>query len=64
MSKMHDIEIRRYQREMLDDVRALVTKYRRAMEWDIPDNDETESDRAVIEAVRKTLDLVENELIA
>jgi hypothetical protein len=49
---------------MLDDVRALVEKYRRAMEWDIPDDDETESDRVVFEAIRKTLDAVEHELIA
>jgi hypothetical protein len=64
MSEMHEIEIRRYQQELLEDVRALVGKYRRAMEWDIPDDDETESDRAIFDAIRKTLDAVERELIA
>ena len=64
MAEMHEIEIKRYRQEMLEDVRALVEKYRRAMEWDIPDDDETESDRAVFEAIRKSLDAVEHELIA
>jgi hypothetical protein len=64
MAEMHEIEIKRYQQEMLDDVRALVDKYRCAMEWDIPDNDEKESDRAIFEALRKTLQVIEHELIA
>jgi hypothetical protein len=64
MAEMHEIEIKRYRQEMLDDVRALVEKYRCAMEWDIPDNDETESDRAIFEALREALAVVEHELIA
>lgn len=64
MAEMHEIEIERYQQELLDDVRALVDKYRRAMEWDIPDIDETESDRAIFAAIRNTLAVVEHELIA
>lgn len=64
MSEIHEIEIRRYQQEMLDDVRALIDKYRCAMEWDIPENDEKESDRVIFEAVRNALDIVEHELIA
>jgi len=64
MSEIHEIEIGRYREEMLEDVRSLVDKYRCAMEWDIPDNDETESDRAIFEAIRNALDAVERELIA
>jgi hypothetical protein len=64
MSEMHEIEISRYRQEMLDDVRVLVDKYRSAMEWDIPDNDEKESDRAIFEALRNALQIVEHELIA
>jgi hypothetical protein len=61
---MQEIEIKRYQQELLDDVRTLVDKYRCAMEWDIPDDDEKESDRAIFEAIRDALDVVERELIA
>jgi hypothetical protein len=64
MSDMQEIEIKRYQQELLDDVRTLVDKYRCAMEWDIPDDDEKESDRAIFKAIRGALDVVEHELIA
>lgn len=64
MSEIHEIEIRRYQQELLEDVRSLVDKYRCVMEWDIPDNDEKESDRVIFEALRKSLDIIEHELIA
>ena len=64
MSQMHEIELRRYREEMLDDVRALIDKYRAAMEWDIPETDEREAEKAIFKAVREALERVEHELRA
>lgn len=40
MSTMQEIELQRYHKELVKDVSSLVDKYRRAMEWDIPESDE------------------------
>lgn len=58
MSKMQEIELARYHKELIKDVESLVDKYRRAMEWDIPDSDEQEGDKLIIEAIQKALDSI------
>ena len=63
MAEMQQIEINRYHDEIMDDVRALVEKYRRAMDWDIPENDDTESDRLILLAVKAALAQVEKDLL-
>ncbi len=55
MNDMQQIEIARYSDEIRDDVRALVEKYRRAMDWDIPENDDRISDRLILEAIGQAL---------
>jgi hypothetical protein len=62
MSDMQQIEINRYRKEIEDDVRSLVEKYRRAMDWDIPENDDTKSDQLVLGAIRQALDEVEESI--
>ncbi|HHH38671.1 MAG TPA: hypothetical protein ENK50_03735 [Sedimenticola sp.] len=62
MSDMQQIEINRYRKELEDDVRALVEKYRRAMDWDIPGNDDRKSDRLILAAIRQALEGVEKSL--
>ena len=63
MAEMQQIEINRYHDEIMDDVRALVEKYRRAMDWDLPENDDTESDRLILLAVKAALAQVEKDLL-
>ncbi len=64
MSEMQEIELQRHHKELMKDVRHLVEKYRRMMDWDIPENDEAESDRLILQAVRKALEAVEAEIKA
>jgi len=45
-----------YHHEMVMDIQSLVEKYRRAMDWDIPDNDEKLADKLIFEAIQKALD--------
>jgi len=60
MSTMQEIELQRYHKELVKDVSSLVDKYRRAMEWDIPESDEKEGDRLIIEAIQKALDKIKD----
>lgn len=52
---MQHIEINRYKDEIIDDVKQLIEKYRKAMDWDIPENDDIKSDRVIFEAIETAL---------
>ncbi len=56
MSEAQKIEIQRYHKELIKDVASLVDKYRRIMEWDIPESDEREGDRLIFKAIQDALD--------
>jgi len=60
MSSMQEIELQRYHKELVKDVESLVDKYRRAMEWDIAESDESEGDRLIIAAIQKALDAIKS----
>ena len=60
MSTIQEIELQRYHKELIKDVNLLVDKYRRAMEWDIPESDEKEGDKLIIEAIQKALDAIKD----
>jgi hypothetical protein len=55
MSDSQKIEIQRYHKELVKDVASLVDKYRRIMEWDIPESDEGEGDKLIFEAIQDAL---------
>jgi uncharacterized protein YfaQ (DUF2300 family) len=42
MSDSEQIEIARYQREIMEDLRHMLGKYVRIMEWDVPDVEEVD----------------------
>ncbi len=63
MGEMQQIEINRYQNEIMDDVKELVEKYRRAMDWDIPENDDRESDQLILQAIEAALAEVKKDLL-
>lgn len=58
MSSMQEIELQRYHKELVKDVESLVDKYRRAMEWDIPESEEKEGDELIIAAIQNALDSI------
>lgn len=55
MSSMQQIEIDKYHDEIIHDVNKLIEKYRKAMAWDIPENNKAESERLIFDAVQKAL---------
>ena len=59
---MQEIELQRYHKELVRDVESLIDKYRRAMEWDIPDSDEKTGDRLIVQAIQKALDEISDKL--
>lgn len=61
MSEMQEIEISRYRKRIVKDVRHLIEHYREIMAWDVPENDPVEADRLIFSAVRSAIDEIENE---
>ncbi|MBK1643879.1 hypothetical protein CKO25_04215 [Thiocapsa imhoffii] len=51
MASIEEIEMARYAKELEDDVRHLVKKYGRIMGWDVPDLDEQEARRLILDAL-------------
>ena len=61
MTDMQQIEINRYHNEIIDDVKQLVEKYRKAMDCDIPENDDKKSDQLIFTAIEAALASAKNE---
>jgi hypothetical protein len=61
MSESEKIEIARYQREIVDDLRHMLKKYVRIMEWDVPDVDEKDARGLVMQALKASVAEVEAE---
>ncbi len=59
MPELEQVEIARYQNELVHDVRHLVTKYCRIMGWEVPELDEKEASRLIFQALRSALDEAE-----
>jgi hypothetical protein len=61
MPNLEQLEITRYQNELVDDVRHLVKKYCRIMAWEVPELDEAEARRLIFDALKGALAEVEND---
>jgi hypothetical protein len=61
MGESEKIEIARYQREIVEDLRHMLKKYVRIMEWDVPDVDEKDARALVMQALKASLADVEAE---
>jgi hypothetical protein len=59
MSDSEQIEIARYHQEIVADVRHLLDKYLRILEWDVPDVEEQGGRDLVLRAVKAALAEVE-----
>lgn len=56
------IELARYRREIVEDLRHMLKKYVRIMEWDVPDiDDEKQARGLVMQALKSALAEVETE---
>lgn len=58
---MEKIELARYHREIVEDLRHMLKKYLRIMEWDVPEVDEKQGQALILQAVRDALAEVEAE---
>jgi len=56
MARIEDIEMDSYREQLISDVKKLVEKYRSIFGWNVPDNDQTFSDKLILAAIRKVLD--------
>lgn len=61
MSEIENIELARYHREIVEDLRHMLKKYTRIMEWDVPDVDEGSTRPLVLQALKSALVEVEAE---
>jgi hypothetical protein len=61
MNEMEKIEIARYHREIVEDVRHLLKKYRRIMEWDVPEVDDKAARELILQAFKDSVAEVEAE---
>jgi len=61
MSEVEKVELARYKREIVDDLRHLVKKYVRIMEWDVPDVEEKEARALIIKALEACFAEIEAE---
>jgi hypothetical protein len=61
MSSMEEIELEKRRKALDKDVLSLVDKYLRAMEWDIPDADETRARQLILDEIRQAIGRIENQ---
>ena len=60
MPSMEEIELEKRRKALDKDVLSLVDKYLRAMEWDIPEADETRARQMILDEIRQALDRIES----
>jgi hypothetical protein len=61
MSSMEEIEMEKRRKALDKDVMSLVDKYIRAMEWDIPEADETKARQMILDEIREAIARIESQ---
>jgi hypothetical protein len=61
MPSMEEIEMDKHRKALDKDVASLLDKYLRAMEWDIPEADETRARQLILEEIRQAISRLENQ---
>ncbi|MFZ0467326.1 MAG: hypothetical protein WAL92_00245 [Thiogranum sp.] len=59
MTHVEDIEIEKRRRKLDHDVRQLVDKYLKIVEWDVPESDEPRARKLIIGEIREALTRIE-----
>jgi hypothetical protein len=60
MANMEEIELQKLRKALDRDVAALIDKYLKAMEWDIPEADEDRARRLIMGEISAVLGRMEN----
>ena len=61
MSSMEEIEMDKHRKALDKDVASLLDKYLRAMEWDIPEADETRARQLILEEIKQAISRIESQ---
>ncbi|MET0064864.1 MAG: hypothetical protein ABW076_00815 [Candidatus Thiodiazotropha sp.] len=61
MNNTEEIEMHKMDRELLDDVDHLLKRYVRIFEWDIPDSNESDVRKIILQRMHKALDRLESQ---
>jgi hypothetical protein len=60
MPSMEEIELEKRRKGLDKDVNALVDKYLKAMEWEIPEADETRARQLILNEIKQAIGRIEN----
>jgi hypothetical protein len=61
MSSMEEIEMEKRRKALDKDVISLVDKYLRAMEWEVPDADETKARQMILDEIKLAIGRIEGQ---
>jgi len=61
MSSMEEIEMEKRRKALDKDVAALLDKYLRAMEWDIPEADEAKAQQLILDEMKQAISRIESQ---
>jgi len=61
MSSMEEIEMGKRRKALDKDVASLVDKYLKAMEWDIPEVDETKARQMILDEIKQVISRIESQ---
>ena len=61
MPSMEEIEMDKHRKALDRDIASLLDKYLRAMEWDVPEADETRARQLILEEIRLAVSRLENQ---
>jgi len=61
MSSMEEFEMEKRRKALDKDVASLVDKYLKAMEWDIPDVDETKAQKLILDEIKAAISRLESQ---
>ena len=61
MASMEEVEMEKRRKALDKDVASLVDKYLRAMEWDIPEADETKARQIILNEIRQAISRLESQ---
>lgn len=61
MPSMEEIEMEKRRKALDKDVTSLVDKYLKAMEWDIPEVDETKARQMILDEIKQVISRIESQ---
>lgn len=61
MTSMEEIELEKHRKALDKDVVSLVDKYLKAMEWNIPEVDETKARQMILDEIKQVISRIESQ---